>query len=397
MRTLTALHPSLRQHAAWLGSLLLLSLVGPAWARKTDAPTPGWQAGLVLDAAATSDAQALGVRDRGLGLGHSDVFARGPLGPHWSAEVIGGFHTADRRLEHHLENAWVQSRSLPAGLQVRAGRFASQVGYLNEQHPHNDPFAERPLLYRGLLGGHWYDDGLRLNWTAPTRTYLRLGAEVFSGRKLVPHTEEGRSSQVSTLNLKTGGDWGAHSSWQWGLTRLDNPRVAEVASHDSAHDDHGHAHAARFTGRQLWVSDLVWKWAPSGNNRQQQLTVAWELAQVRRIHPLAPANLQHRASSLAVVWRFLPAWETGLRIDGLQVQAAERDGTDLHFAAGRLRENAWMLAYKPHHRHTLRLQLSQQSTSGAHDDGAAVFAQPARRSVMLQYVVAFGAHGAHAY
>lgn len=373
------------------------ALALPAWAHSpAPAEASGWQTGAVLDFSATDRPLALGVRPQGLGLGHSDIFARGPLGQHWSAELIGGFHTGEGRLERHLENAWVQSRSLPAGLQLRAGRFASQVGYLNEQHPHNDPFAERPLLYRALLGGHWYDDGLRLNWTAPTRTYLRLGAEVFSGRKLVPHTEAGRQSPVGTLNLKTGGDWGAHSSWQWGLTRLHNPRVAEVEGHDSAHDEHGHA--ARFTGRDMWVSDVVWKWAPQGNNRQQQVTLAWEVAQVQRVHPLAAAGGQHRASSLSLLWRFRPGWETGVRTDDLRVLAAERDVNDaLHFAAGQLREQAWMLAYKPNHRHTWRLQLAQQSARGTHDDGAPIFAQPARRSLLLQYVIALGAHGAHPY
>jgi hypothetical protein len=65
------------------------------------------------------------------------------------------------------------------------GRFASQIGYLNEQHPHADDFVERPLLYRAFFGGHWFDDGLRLNWTAPTPFFLGLGVEVFRGKQLV--------------------------------------------------------------------------------------------------------------------------------------------------------------------------------------------------------------------
>ena len=74
--------------------------------------------------------------------------------------------------EVELEEAWAQTRTLPAGFQVRAGRFSSQLGYLNEQHPHTDDFIERPLLYRAFLGGHYFDDGVRVNWTAPTDLYL---------------------------------------------------------------------------------------------------------------------------------------------------------------------------------------------------------------------------------
>jgi hypothetical protein len=56
-----------------------------------------------------------------------------------------------------------------------------------------------------------------------------------------------------------------------------------------------------------------------------------------------------------------------------------------------------MVAYKPTHMQTLRLQLTHQRATGANDEGEAVFANPARRSIQLQYVIGFGAHGAHSY
>ena len=155
---------------------MALALGSAAVTSHAQSAAPGaanWQAGVVLDAAATSRGLELGARDQGLGLGHSDLLLRGAFNEHFSGEAVLGFHTEDKKLEKHVENAWVQTRSLPHGLQVRAGRFASQIGYLNELHPHTDDFTERPLLYRGFLGGHWYDDGIRLNWTAPTSFYLR--------------------------------------------------------------------------------------------------------------------------------------------------------------------------------------------------------------------------------
>ena len=354
-----------------------------------------WQAGVVLDAASTSRGLEMGSRDKGLGLGHSDLFLRGVFNEHLSGEAILGFHTEDRRLENHLENAWVQTRSLPLGLQVRAGRFPSQIGYLNELHPHTDDFTERPLLYRGFLGRHWYDDGMRLNWTAPTSFYLRLGAELFRGQKLVPEATPDSTSQVSTLNLKMGNDIGPSSSWQWGLSRLHNQREALVQSHD--HSAESHSHAARFSGRRMWISDLVWKWAPDGNNRHQQVRLHWEYAHVSGIHRDADNGMHHSASSLGAVWRFKPAWEAGVRTDALRVHKPEDHEGVIEFGRGRLRENALMIAYKPTHLQTLRLQWTQQSASGTNDDGEAIFARPARRSIQLQYVIGFGAHGAHAY
>jgi hypothetical protein len=86
------------------------------------------------------------------------------------------------------------------------------------------------------------------------------------------------------------------------------------------------------------------------------------------------------------VWRFHPQWETGVRADWLRVRVPHED----HFDSARLREHALMLAWKPGHLQSLRLQLSGQRD-------AVGFEAPARRTVQLQYVLAFGAHGAHAY
>lgn len=375
-------------------AVTLLSTMASSHAQ-TPTGNANWQAGVVLDGAVTSKGLELGARDKGLGLGHSDLMVRGAFNEHFSGEAILGFHTQDKKLEQHVENAWVQTRSLPHGLQVRAGRFASQIGYLNELHPHADDFTERPLLYRGLLGGHWYDDGVRLNWTAPTPFYLRFGAEVFSGKKLVREATPDSTSLVSTLNMKMGNDIGPSSSWQWGLSTVQNKREAEVEVHDPSAE--AHSHSASFSGKRMWISDLVWKWAPEGNNRNQQVRLNWEYAQVSGINRYADSTMRHRASSLGAVWKFTPAWEVGVRTDWLRVAKSEDHSGTIEFGNGRLTENAIMLAYKPSHMQTLRLQLTQQRASGANDDGEPVFAKPAGRSIQLQYVIAFGAHGAHSY
>lgn len=378
-------------------AVALVSTMATSHAQPSEAPASnaGWQAGVVLDGASTSRGLELGARDKGLGLGHSDLLLRGAFNEHFSGEAIVGFHTEDQKLKKHVENAWIQTRSLPLGLQVRAGRFASQIGYLNELHPHTDDFTERPLLYRGFLGGHWYDDGVRLNWTAPTSFFLRFGAEMFRGKKLVTEATSDSPSRVSTLNMKMGNDISRSSSWQWGLSHVDNQREAEVEAHGASAD--AHSHSASFSGKRMVISDLVWKWAPDGNNRNQQLRLNWEYAQVSRINRYADNALRHRASSLGAVWKFNSAWSVGVRADGLWVHKPEDHSGDIEFGKGRLKENALMVAYKPTHMQTLRLQLTQQRASGTNDDGEAIFANPARRSIQLQYVIGFGAHGAHSY
>ena len=355
-----------------------------------------WQFGAVLDATSTSRALELGTRDKGLQLGHSDLTASGPLGRHLQAQISAVVATHEGKLEKSFEEAWLETRTLPLGLSARIGRFASQIGYLNQQHPHADDFVERPLLYRAFLGSHWNDDGLRLNLTLPTKFYWMVGAEAFRGHKLVAHADPAVSGAGAfTVATKIGGDLNRSHSWQVGLSYLKNRRIAALEEdheehmdheHEEDEHEHSHAHGAQLGGKQMWLVDGTWKWAPDGNNQNQQVRLTVEAARVTGINRFATSGQKHEALSLSAVWRFQPAWEVGARFDRLRVAIPHED----HFHAGRLNEQALMLAWKPSHRQSLRLQLSRQ-------DGAVGFEQAARRSVALQYVLAFGAHGAHTY
>ncbi|MBL8327987.1 MAG: hypothetical protein JNJ71_03975 [Rubrivivax sp.] len=385
----------------------LLVLLGAGWAGAQAqvasnpaagtpaAPAARWAFGAVLDVTHTSRALALGLRDQGLQLGHSDLNAAGPLGPWLRAQIAASFATHEGRLEKEIEEAFVETTALPAGLTLRAGRFPAQIGYLNQQHLHADDFTERPLLYRAFFGGHWNDDGLRLSWTAPTPIYLALGAEVFRGRALVSElANTPPRAGVATLAAKLGADIGRSHSVLLGLSYIHNRReaLAEHEEHDEGeaeaeeHEEESHGHGARFSGRKTWMVDATWKWSPDGNSRGQQLRLSAEAARISGLGRWAGSGDHHQALALAAVWRFHPSWEVGARTDQLRVRVPHEE--QLH--TGRLREQSLMLAWKPTHLQMLRLQATRQSAAGEID-------APARRSVQLQYVVSFGAHGAHSF
>jgi len=370
----------------YLGAVLAVMAAPNVALAQTSA---GWQFGAVVDVTHTTRALALGARDKGLQLGHSDVTASGPLGSLFNAHVGAMFETHEGKLEKSIEEAWLETTRLPAGLQARAGRFASQIGYLNQQHPHADDFVERPLLYRGFFGGHWNDDGLRLNWTAPTPFYLMLGAEAFRGKRLVEEVANAPArAGITTLVAKTGVDLNRDHSWQLGLSHIRNQREAAVEEHDHEEEghDHAHAHGAQFSGRKTWMIDATWKWAPGGNNRDQQVRLGFEAARITGLNRFAAASDRHEANAVTVVWRFHPQWEVGARADWLRARMPHED----HFDSVLLRERALMLVWKPSHMQSLRLQYTMQRDAVGLDN-------PAKRSLQLQYVLAFGAHGAHAY
>ena len=372
-------------------ALALAAAAGGAAARSLGE----WEFGAVLDLTQTSRALALGGRDQGLQLGHSDLTANGPVGTQLKAHLGAVLATHEGRLERGVEEAWLETTRLPGGLQVRAGRFASQIGYLNQQHPHADDFVERPLLYRAFFGGHWNDDGLRLNWTAPTPFFLMLGLEALRGKRLVQEAVPSpRRLGVTTFVLKTGADLGRSHSWQLGLSHVRNTREAVTEDHEEdgphgMHDhehDHAHAHGAQFSGRRTWMIDAVWKWAPGGNYRGQQVRAVFEAARISGINRFATSKDRHESNALALVWRLRPSWEVGARADWLRVRAPHGE----HFHGALLRERSLMLAWKPSHMQSLRLQVTGQRD-------AVEFDNPVRRAWQLQYVLAFGAHGAHAF
>lgn len=339
-------------------------------------------------------------RDRGFGLGHSDLSVDAALMPGLSARLSGVAHSDHSSIETELEEAYLDAPGLPGGLQLRVGRFLSQLGYLNEQHPHTDEFSIRPVLYRAFLGDHYFDDGLRLNWVAPTPVFWRVGGELLGGRRL-PESAGGGSPGAWTLGTRIGGDLGRSSSWQVGLSTLRHRNGASGAAGEV--DDHAshaggvaidglqaHRHGAVFFGRQLDVIDLVWKWAPDGNSRARQLRLSSEFARVRGLGESEPSSAQHRGWYVSLVYRFLPQWEAGMRLERLDARALHEEGWE----PARLAERSVSIAWKPSHMRLLRLQWTAQRDRGGFAEAAAV---APGRALFVQFVQSFGAHGAHSF
>lgn len=355
-----------------VGGAALAQPVPPAEnATATPAFAPTW--GLVLDGSVSAHDIALGSRAQGLTLGGAELTVESPLGPWLRGRVNLSGSGTPGDIKASLEEAWLETTALPGGWQARGGRFMSQIGYLNEQHPHTDDFAERPLLHRAFLGEQYGDNGVRLNWIAPTDLYWRTGIEVFGGRALTPGSGARSADGVWTLSTKLGGDVGHENSWQAGVSYLRNRRAGFAT--DAGNDD-----GALYQGHHLWMLDAVWKWAPNGNNRDRQLRLSAEWARQTGFGPGVRGG-SNSAAYLAAVWRFGGQWEVGARTDWLRAMA----GSD---NPARLRENSLMLAWKPSHQQTLRLQVARQSGALGITSG---------HTVLLQYIISFGAHGAHSY
>lgn len=344
-----------------------------------------------------------GALPEGFWLDHTELALSGNVDDLFYGKLTTVLESHDGETELELEEAFIQTLSLPAGLGVRAGRFLAEVGYLNSKHAHTDYFADRPLPAQAFLGGHYFDDGVRLNWVAPTDLYLELGAEAFAGTNFPAASGE----RVGATNLfaNLGGDIGSSQSWQTSLSWLQadaDPDHCSADAHAHGHEeehegdhegeeehDEEHGHGIDICGfkgdRDLLVAAAVWKWAPGGNFKYQSLTVLGEFYRQDERGEMAHDDHfdQWRQTSyggyLSAAWQFNPNWTLGVR--GSYVEPGDGYGDDKATAYDA------MIQYNHSHFSTVRLQYSREERDiGVRDD-----------VLTLQYVMSLGDHGAHQF
>lgn len=340
---------------------------------------------VVLDALYLQNETALGHGGLGFVPGHNELSLGSPIDDLFAGRLTAVLESHSGETELGLEEAFIQTTGLGYGLGVRAGRFLSRIGYLNSQHTHSDRFSTRPAVYRALLGGHYFDDGVQLGLTLPTPFYWQISTEALQGEQ-VSDTDNGVG--LHTLNTRVGGDLSVSQSWQAGLSYMKNrsPRVSDE-EHDheeEGHDHAGHSHSLSYYGGNLYGADLVWKWAPQGNNRQQQIALSGEYFYVDDLNEIADSDDFHEGWYASAVWQFAPQWSTGLRYGEVDLREPHGD----HFHSQSLRESDVMLAYSHSHFSTLRLQYTRQSGEGF---------SAVDNSIVVQYVMSFGEHGAHEF
>lgn len=366
---------------------------------------------VILDGYYQSEDRLMTERAKGFGLGETELALSASIDDMFFGKLTTVFESHDGESEVNVEEAFIQTMALPNGFSVRAGRFLSDIGYLNNQHLHTDAFTSRPSAYRAFLGGHFFDDGVRVSYIAPTDLYWTMGAEAFAGDRLRAIDEHGEREFESigayTAFTKIGGDFGIESSWQFGLSYLRNENGQLTAEehdeneHHTDDDEHGHAHFASYTGKNTFITDFVFKWAPNGNYKYQHLTLSAEYFSVSDFmanedheehmedgdHEAEGRNKnRHEAWYISGVYQFSPNWSAGLRFGKLATQLLHEE----HFDQQKLKETELSIAWHNSHFSTVRLEFSHQNQMG--------FEQAQNDNVItLQYVMSLGAHSAHQF
>lgn len=348
---------------------------------------------------------------RGFSLGESEL----ALSANIDQDFRGtGIFALTPENEVSVEEAHVQTLALPSGFTVKAGRFFSGVGYLNQIHAHAWDFTDAPLANKVFLGNQLADDGVQLKWVAPLDTYVDLGLELGRGRAFPAAAPEGASRDkngVGSANVFThvGGDFGAGVAWQTGLSYLrTSPRDRTFPDVDSR----GAAVTNSFSGRSsLWALSGVLKWAPNYNPTNTNLKLQGEYFRRKENGDLTfdtatpPASTGPRTGAfssrqsgwyLQAAYQFVPMWRVGYRYDRLSagtqtiglVDSGALTAADFpvlgHYNPTR---NTVMVDWSPSEFSRVRLQLARDLSRRDRPDN----------QVFVQYIMSMGAHGAHTF
>ncbi len=350
-------------------------ILNGAYAHNSIQPDHYYRSGFAL-------AGAAGPAPQGLSIAESEVSLYANIDEKFFGQLT--LTASNDKGQDHVgvENAFIETTSLPNGFGVRAGRFYSDIGYLNSHHTHTDNFYDRPLAYQAFLGSQYGDDGVQVHWLAPTPIFLQFGAEAFAGNNFPSGGGSHGGVGVLTGFVKAGGDISDSTSWLAGLSVLKSKTVGA---------DDG------FSGdNRIYIADGTLKWAPNGNLKDGGVTVRGEyMVDDRNGRYTAPAvlqpgqsavdqpwNGQRRGGYLEAVYRINRTWETGYRYDRLW---ADRSGPYASlFDPSR---NSFTLTWLNSEFSLVRLQFSRDNPNPFATDNV----------LTLQYQVALGAHGAHAF
>ena len=347
-----------------------------------------------------------GELENGFNLRHIELGLSAAVDPYFRAWTTLAFDDGS----NEIEEAVIQTTSLPAGFTLSAGKLFSGIGRLNRQHSHNWDFYDQPLIYETLLGGHnLVEKGVQLTWLAPTPFYLLLGAEALNGEneKMFQKVDseelpEHEGPRLWTGFMKISPNLGEQHALQFGMS-------CALGKHQEAHasdtgEDDEHEHEVGFDHwldgeSQLWGLDLIYKYDARKEQGQGDFVVQAEYLNRQKDmeiiqHYHVPAVIGRKRKDtqdgyyLQALYGFLPRWRAGVRWEeiGLTNEAELPNLTTEEYDSST--KATAMLDWKLSEFSLVRLQTAQVDFSI--EDGSETVWETA-----LQLQVTFGKHAAH--
>jgi hypothetical protein len=166
-----------------------------------------------------------------------------------------GEDPATGEFSSEIEEGYLTTLSLPAHLQLKAGRFKEDVGRVNPVHTHALPFVDAPDAYVNFFGEEGLKgDGLSLSWLLPNQSFFQeLTFEATNVAESPSFQRSKKNNYLYLAHLKNFWDLTPNATLELGLTGINGENL---------------------TGRitNILALDLTYKWKPVQFNTYKSVT-----------------------------------------------------------------------------------------------------------------------------
>jgi hypothetical protein len=306
------------------------------------------------------------------------------------AVVTASADSATGEATFGVEEAALQTTSLPWNLELKAGRFFGEFGRLGYIHDHELPFVNRPLVLDNYIGGESQSDGLQLNWLPPIPHYVSLTVGVgdhYGGDSPNPD-HPGTFRAFDGLNF-----WGRLSTyfdltpdWQFetGVSGLINPKTEDRGG--ALLQPNGISTLTE-KERRLAGFDVKLSYVPLQNNQFQSFTWGTEVLYSDNRYLSDPNGIPASGDEFAenvgsvglysyVTYKWSRQWSAGFLFDWLQSAQNHSDETAAYSP---------FITFALSHWNQLRLQYT-------HTDHNAVSGLKPDDAIYLQWSWIIGSH-----
>jgi hypothetical protein len=340
-------------------------------------------------------------QQRGFNARNAEIAIDGAVDPYFEgfANIVLKLDN-DNQTEIELEEAFLQTTSLPAGLQIKAGQFFDAFGRINPTHPHTWEFADSPLVNGRLLG----PDGLRgvgaqISWTIPLSWYSQALLAVQNGRGSTGYSfrnpgDNGIFYGRLTNDREARGlrDLIFVPRWENSFNLSETQTVLLGASGAFGSNETG-----PHSRTQIYGGDFLYKWK-SARAEGGFPFLKWQTeVMYRRFEAGRGVDDSFPVSEIfhdwgmysQVLWGFKKGWVAGIRGDYLHMEDSAFTDDFARQSRSRISAN---LTWYPTEFSKLRLQYN-------HDflEENEFFASRDVDSVFFQFEFILGAHGAHKF
>ncbi len=232
-------------------------------------------------------------RQRGFTLQQAELGLSGAVDPYVNAQAYFVFNIdPEGETQLELEEAFLTTQALPAGLQLKAGFYQTEFGRINPQHPHQWRWQDQPFINTRFFGGDALrQTGVRLGWLMPLPFFseLLVGVQQPRGETMVSFLGNDEVFEERPIGGRPFVDRSIDSisdlawSFRWsGFTDL-SPEVSgllgfSAALGPNATGDDGYTY--------IYGTDLTLKWRPTTHFRGWPF-VEWQTEVMKRDYKAA--------------------------------------------------------------------------------------------------------------